>query len=133
MIYRSNRQQGFSLLEVLVAFSIFALSLGVIFQIYSTGTRTTILADEYARAIIIAQSKLASIGIEKNYDLGEYTGEENQHYLWIVRIDPVEDEDFDLETRFNIVKRNVEVEINWVSIGKPRSIKLNTIKLIPTI
>ena len=46
------------------AFSIFALSLGVIFQIYSTGARSTVLSDEYTRAVIIAQSKLASIGVE---------------------------------------------------------------------
>ncbi|MCZ6804303.1 MAG: prepilin-type N-terminal cleavage/methylation domain-containing protein [Proteobacteria bacterium] len=128
----TKRQGGFSLIEVLVAFSIFALSLGVIFQIYSTGARSTMLSDEYTRAIIIAQSKLASIGIEEMPDIGEYTGVENDKYQWITRVRVAEEDNIDLETRFDIIKREIEVEVNWDSLGKTRSIKLNTIKLIPT-
>jgi general secretion pathway protein I len=128
-----RKQQGFSLLEVLVAFSIFALSLGVIFQIYSTGARATMLSDEYTRAIIIAQSRLASIGLEETSDVGEFTGLENNKYQWIARVSSTEDEDSMLETNFKIVKRKVEVEIVWDSRGKSRSIKLNTIKLIPIL
>lgn len=127
-----KKQAGFSLLEVLVAFSIFALSLGVIFQIYSTGARSTALSDEYTRAVIIAQSKLASIGLDETHDIGEYSGAENDKYQWITRIGEVaDDDDIDLETNFRMLKREVEVEVSWDSLGKTRSIKLNTIKLIP--
>mgnify|MGYP002623032202 CR=1 FL=1 len=126
-----QRQFGFSLLEVLVAFSIFALSLGIIFQIYSTGARSTALSDEYARAIIIAQSQLASIGNDEVADIGEYSGIEHEKYQWVSRITAVEDDNIDLETNFKIAKRAIEVEVSWDSIGKTRTVKLNTIKLIP--
>lgn len=131
MIQQINKQHGFSLLEILVAFSIFALSLGVIFQIYGTGARSTVLSDEYARAVIVAQSKLASIGVDETADIGESTGTENNKYHWITRISNATEDDIDLETNFGIVKREVEVEVNWDSRGKIRSIKLNSIKLIP--
>ncbi|MBL1140416.1 MAG: prepilin-type N-terminal cleavage/methylation domain-containing protein [Proteobacteria bacterium] len=131
MIVARKKQQGFSLLEVLVAFSIFAMSLGIIFQIYSTGARSTIMGDEYTRAVIIAQSKLASIGIEEIQSLGELSGTEAEKYYWTARITPIEDESIELESTFKVVMRHVEVEINWDSLGKSRSIKLNTIKLIP--
>lgn len=133
MIKNCNKQQGFSLLEVLVAFSIFAMSLGVIFQIYSTGSRSMILSDEYARAVIIAQSKLASIGIEETQTFSESSGIEDKKFLWITRISPLEENDYsDLENSFNLIQRHVEVEINWDSLNKSRTLKLNTIKLIPT-
>jgi len=128
---RINSHNGFSLIEVLVAFSIFALSLGVIFQIYSTGARSTILGDEYSRAIIIAQSKLAGIAHEENQDTGELTGVDNNKYQWTLRIETSNDEDSHLETTHKIVKRNIEVEVDWQSRGKTRVIKLNTTKLIP--
>lgn len=131
MTLSAKTQQGFSLIEVLVAFSIFAMSLGVIFQIYSTGARSTILSDEYTRAVIIAQSKLAGIGIEETQENGESNGIENDKYQWITRLHPTEDDDSELEINFGLVKRHVEVEIRWQSRGKSRSIKLNTIKLIP--
>jgi len=89
------------------------------------------LSDEYTRAVIIAQSKLASIGVEETPDIGEYTGAENDKYQWITRIRPAIDEDIHLETNFGVIKREIEVEVNWDSLGKTRSIKLNTIKLIP--
>lgn len=126
-------QTGFSLIEVLVAFSIFAMSLGVIFQIYGTGARSTILSDEYTRAVMIAQSKLVSTGIEDTQSNGESNGVEDDKYQWTTRIRPTENEDIELETNFTIVKRNVEVEIIWQSRGKSRSVKLNTIRLIPVL
>lgn len=65
MMKRSfSKSRGFTLLEILVAFSIFTVSLGVLFQIFSKGTRAAMLGDEYSQAIIIAQSRLASFGIE---------------------------------------------------------------------
>lgn len=131
MSLNKKNNHGFSLIEVLVAFSIFALSLGVIFQIYSTGTRSTLLGDEYSRATVIAQSKLAAIGIEENQSLGESTGIEDNKYQWTIRIEPTENEDEYLESTHKTVKRNVEIEVDWQSRGKSRVIKLNTIKLIP--
>jgi len=126
-----KKHQGFSLLEVLVAFSIFTLSLGVIFQIYSKGTRSTVLSDEYSRAVIVAQSRLAGIGIEDLSDSGESSGVENNKYHWNTTISTPDDDDGSLETRFRIVKREVEVEVSWDSNGKTRAIKLNTLKIIP--
>ena len=131
MISQIQKQPGFSLIEVLVAFTIFASSLGVLFQIYSTGARSTVLSNEYTRAVIIAQSRLASIGVEETPDIGEYTGAENDKYRWTTRIWPAVDEDSDLEINFHIIKREIEVEVNWDSLGKIRSLKLNTIRLIP--
>lgn len=133
MLSLKKKQDGFSLLEVLVAFSIFALSLGVIFQIYGTGSRSTILSDEYARAVIIAQSKLVSIGIDKLDNLGEFSGIENNKFRWVTRINHTAYDDSNLETNFKLVKRLVEVEVNWDSMGKTRSFQLNTMKLIPVL
>lgn len=126
-----KKHQGFSLLEVLVAFSIFSLSLGVIFQIYSTGARSTVLSDEYSRAVIVAQSKLAGIGIDELSDNGESSGVENNKYHWNTYIRTPDDDYGTLETKFRIVKREVEVEVSWDSLGKTRSIKLSTLKMIP--
>lgn len=124
-------ERGFTLLEVLVAFSIFTVSLGIIFQIFSKGTRAVMLSDEYTQAVFIAQSRLASAGIEGDLDVGEYSGKENEIYSWTTTIRPYESTD-DLETTYHLSEREIEVTVNWSSRGKERSIKLNTLRLIPT-
>lgn len=118
------------MLEVLVAFSIFTVSLGVLFQIFSKGTRAAILGNEYSQAIIIAQSRLASIGIEGEFDDGEYSGKENETYRWTTIIRPY-DSGEELEENLGISRREIEIVVNWHSQGKTHSVKLNTLKLIP--
>ena len=124
-------ERGFTLLEVLVAFSIFTVSLGILFQIFSNGTRAAMLSDEYTQAVFIAQSRLASVGIEGDFDVDEYSGKENEIYYWTTIVRPYESTD-DLERTYNLSEREIEVTVNWNSRGKERSIKLNTLRLIPT-
>lgn len=54
-----QQQSGFSLLEVLVAFVIMALSLGVLYQAAGGSTRAVVAAEEVTRATILAESLLA--------------------------------------------------------------------------
>ncbi len=123
----TKRQTGFSLLEVLVAFSILAVSLGILFQIYSKGAYSARLADDYANAITIAQSRLSNIGIESLPDVGIYE-DSNERFNWVTRVKPVEDLD-EGDERHKLIKREVEVEVSWQSKGGIRSVKLNTLKL----
>lgn len=124
-------QTGFSLLEVLVAFSIFTVSLGIIFQIYSKGTQSARLADDYANAVIIAQSRLSNIGIETFPDIGVYE-DNNEKYRWVTRVSSGED-NIELESTYKLVKRSIEIEVIWDNMNKSRSIKLNTSKLFPVL
>jgi len=125
----TKRQTGFSLLEVLVAFSILAVSLGILFQIYSKGAYSARLADDYANAVIIAQSRLSNIGIESLPDVGIYE-DSNEKFRWVTRVKPV-DEQNEWDQRPKLIKREIEVEVSWQSRGGIRSVKLNTLKLFP--
>lgn len=126
----SNKQSGFSLLEVLVAFSIFAISLGILFQIYSKGAHSAKLADEYATAVTLAQSRLEMIGIETPTDIGVYQGSDKTFH-WITRVSAGDDDNTLLEQRYKLARRHIEVEVLWENKGKTRSVKLNTQKLFP--
>ena len=88
----TGRQQGFTLLEVLVAFVLLSLTLGVILQIFSGGLRNAAAAGHYAQAAIIADSKLAMLGSEFPLIEGESHGEEG-NYQWRLTIEPYHDTD----------------------------------------
>lgn len=85
---RQTRQGGFSLLEILVAFAILALTLGVLLRIFGGGVRSVALADEHAQAVLFAESLLARVGSETPVVAGESRGELDERYRWVLRITP---------------------------------------------
>lgn len=56
---RTARQRGLTLLELLVAFSIMAMSLGLLYRIMGTNARSVGDLDRHQRAVVLAQSLLA--------------------------------------------------------------------------
>jgi len=84
---RSAGAAGFTLLEVLVAFTILALMLTVLLRIFSEGFRGMTAADVHAAAALHAQAALASVGTEIPLAVGEWTGEHEDGIRWRVSVD----------------------------------------------
>jgi len=126
----SIRQQGFSLLEILVAFSILALSLGIILNIFSTGLRTAIISEEYIQATAIAESLLAKTGTEFPLEETNNQGIDNDKYHWRIEILPFTGlaGDFDAE-QFPVNAFRVDISVTWQEGKTSRSMVLTTLKL----
>ena len=85
------RQRGFSLLEILVAFTILALSLGVLMQIFSGSLRNTDIRHDQALATAIAESLLAGQAIETTLAAGDSTGSYGDRFRWLIHVTPFEE------------------------------------------
>ncbi len=84
----SRKVHGFSLLEILVAFTLLALAMGILMQIFSRGVNGAGLADKYAKATMMAESKLATVGIENVLQAGETTGKFDDDFQWRLLVTP---------------------------------------------
>jgi general secretion pathway protein I len=139
-----NRQKGFSLLEILIAFSILALSLGILLKIFSAGVNTAVVAEDYTAAVQIAQSLMAKTGLETPLQAGQESGLENEKYYWLVEVSPFA---FNPEKTDNTATRadtekgdtgattavlfKVRVTVTWGDDNvNDRQIELTTLKLI---
>ena len=87
-------QAGFTLIEVMAAFAIFAVLFGVMLQILSTSISNTRRSGDFTQAALLAQSRLDMVGIEGLPEPGRYNGEFNDEYRWDMVIEPyfIEDE-----------------------------------------
>jgi general secretion pathway protein I len=124
------RYQGFTLLEVLIAFVIVSMSMGVLYQIYARGTTSAILGKEYATAIAIAESRLAELRISKALDHTALSGIENNKYQWEITItDYTDDTAQGFETPLQL--KEVEFKVYWDSRGKQRLVSLHSLRPVP--
>lgn len=124
-----NRRQsaGFTLLEILVAFVIAAAAIGVTMRVFSGGLETLRVADEYSRAVFLAQSRLAEVGTEIPVRAGELTGESGRQFQWRVSMRPSE---------WGGVPRpggqglyEVLVEVRWNEGQKSRRVELSSLRV----
>jgi general secretion pathway protein I len=85
---QANQQRGFSLLEILVAFVLLALAMAVLMQIFSSSLNGATVADRYAKATMIAESKLAAAGVEDALKEGSSSGTYDDIFSWVVDVKP---------------------------------------------
>jgi len=132
---RPARQAGFTLLEVLTAFVLLAVALASILQIFSSGLRDAQLADEYARAVMIAQSRLAAFTAADRMEEGSSAGVESP-FSWALTVQPYDDRQEDPaaaaqgEYRLAVRLLRVESRVSWPAAdGRDREVRLATLVL----
>lgn len=129
VIAKGCRQRGFSLLEVLVAFTILALSLGVLLQIFSRAMTTTATGADFARAAQLAEARLARVGFEIPLESGVYEGDPEEGIAWSVRVAPYET-GTESVAELPVEPYLVVVDVLWRDGGgKPRRLSLSTLRL----
>lgn len=128
-----TRQQGFSLLEILVAFSILAFSLGILLKIFSGGANTAVIAEEYTAAVQIAEALMSTAGVEAPLQAGRTSGRENDKYHWLVEVtpSPFNPENIDVKT-MTVSLFKIKVTVSWGDHNDDagRQIELTTLKLV---
>jgi general secretion pathway protein I len=123
-----RRQAGFSLLEVMVAFSILALTMGVLMQIFSRALTTTAKSGEYSRAATLAESRLNAVGNEIPLEVGLFSGEPQDGLSWQVYIEPYEPVDVTWEPTLEAYRVTSVASWGDGSDGR-RQVSLTTLRL----
>lgn len=128
-----RRERGFSLLEILVAFVILALALGVIMRIFSGALNNIGSADHHAHAILVADSVLDSLGVEAALSEGEQSGEDGQGYRWHALVSRYVDAGAVLDDQSNpVILYQIALEVNWGDEGSNApGLHLTTLRAVP--
>lgn len=129
----AQRQTGFTLLEVLVAFVLAAIGIVALIQAFAGGLRNLGKMDEIVMAAMVAESRLAEVGILYPVAVGEMEGvEDGDKYHWRISVSPFQDPDgLAVMPEQTPALYLVEVDVNWDSGRKPGSFRLESLRVGP--
>jgi general secretion pathway protein I len=129
-------QRGFSLIEVLVAFVILALVATALFNLFSSSLNNASAAEEWSRALQVAESRLASAAAVRPLREATQNGAEfDGRVKWQTAVTPfvAADIDPDLEKASETLATRlfrVTCEVRYVgSDGRERTLSLATIRV----
>jgi general secretion pathway protein I len=83
--------RGFTLIEMIAAFLVFAISIGLLMQVLAGSMRNARQSSDYTMAALWAQSKLDGIGVVERVEEGHSNGRFDDTYAWnldVKNIDP---------------------------------------------
>lgn len=126
---RADRSaSGFTLIEVLVAFAIATLLLGALYQVFSTGLRSSASAEHYAEAVLLAES-----GLDALAGTPVALGETNDRFGIYVRQTDIRARP-DLgppDEQTAIIPYEIQVRVAWREGVRERSVQLSTLRTGP--
>jgi len=130
---RSSR--GFTLLEVMLAFVVFALSFATVLEIMAGSMRSVRRASDDTEVALFAQSIIDLVGTEIPIEEGEFSGTGMDRYRWRMGIYLYESSDDDVHTleldeMSGVELYKVDLDIDWTAGHKQRDLHFSTLRSI---
>jgi general secretion pathway protein I len=131
---RVRTERGFTLLEVLVAFIIAGLALGVLFASGLSSLQSAQAASHYEQAVARARSHLTLAVHASPLAAGEWQGDDGSGFAWHLRVAsiasttvrPITAMTLRKSASFPLTLYAVSVSITWQDSGTPREVRLDT-------
>jgi prepilin-type N-terminal cleavage/methylation domain-containing protein len=123
-----KNEQGFSLLEVVVALMIMAGGFLAVLNLFSGSVRSVDFSGQYLKGVTLANSKMNELEIQ-NFTVGDNSGnfKNEENYRWEIDISPY-------ESNLNNEKSGIQLQkillkVLWNDNGHIRNIELATLRL----
>lgn len=115
-------ENGFSLLEMVVAISILSVSLLILYQATSGATHNVRVDEKYTYAILLAESLIADNNIPLASSALSKQGTTDTGYRWMINMEPMTD------TNTAIALYQTQVNVSWdEGLEKERTVQLQTV------
>jgi len=122
-----SKVRGFTLLELLVALTLFAVVGGTLLQFFQSGLRTARLAAERSHAIFLARSKFTELQAYSHLQPGTFSGAFADGYQWQAILST--DENATEVSRDKVQSLDLDLTVSWGESGERRSFTLRSLLL----
>lgn len=139
-MFRGKGENGFTLIEILVAVTVLAIAVASIFRVFGGSLRTVTNAEGYARASVLAEAKMNEFlmtGAELQPGRESGIFPDNKDYRWESEVeeyfgetDNGNSEEDGINELGRIATYRVSVSVNWDEGSSQRTVELATLKTV---
>lgn len=136
-VIKSRRpSRGFTLLEVLLAFVVFALSFATVLEVMAGSMRSVARASDDTEVALLAQSLMDLVGTEIPIEEGEYSGTGMDRYNWEMgislydvggEVDEGKMSTQELADMSGIALYRVDLYVDWETGRRQRELHFSTV------
>jgi len=124
-------ERGFTLLEVLVAFTIASLLLVAVLRSLTLGLAGGARADAYTKATLLAESTLEAMGVAAPFRDGDRVELKTGPFRVTATVHRFTDRDLLDESTQYLALYALQATVSWREGPREQSISLNTLRLAP--
>lgn len=134
-----EQENGFTLLEVMVAITILAVGIVTALQLFAGSLRLGIKASRYTQAAIYAQNVMDRLFARTSLEDGEEGGELPGGYLWQARVQEIYPDEDENRTRSQAQQQSptdffhlkeIEVNVRWEESGGSQILILRSLRTL---
>ncbi len=118
---------GFTLLEILVALAILATAVTIIFQLFSAGLRNIAVSEDVVSAAVRAEAKMREVLSNEELTENSWTETTTDGYTFAVNITEALQEKTD---SLPVQVLQIDLAITWTKNTRERSLRLKTYKTV---
>ena len=124
-----SRERGFTLVELLVALTLFAVVGGSLLQLFQSGLRTARLAGDQTHAALLARSKLTELQAYPSLQPGALSGDFDDGYRWEAILLQASDVDANEVSTGPLQLLDLVLTVSWGEDDDARSFTLHSLLL----
>lgn len=125
-------EKGFTLMEILVAVMVLAITMTVIMQLFSGGLRAERVSEEYTGALFCGRTAMEELLLAEELAEGVLDGECEDGTAWRAEIRSLLDDEEEEVMGVALVPFRVDLDVNWKPGQGGKHFRLSTIHLAET-
>lgn len=124
-------QKGFTLIEVMVSMMVMAITLTVIMSLFSGGLQSKKRAEDYIKAVELADSKIQETLLNQSLEPGVQEGDFDNGYSWRVEIitEMPEIPDDKIIIQESQKTYTINIDIKWKQGDLEKTYTISTLKM----
>jgi general secretion pathway protein I len=125
-----RRSRGFTLIEVVLALSVFALGFGLILETLGGASRNVRVAGDIGKVALLAQNQLDLVGIDAPLKKGTSSGKFDDIYSYQMTVTPFQPDDSTVPESVPVKLFRVELAVSWGAGANARTERFSTLRSV---